>query len=128
MGSTRRIRTVLYGDERMEATELDLLHPPALQRLYDLHQLGLTDRVYIDASHSRLQHVIGVLHQVDSLVAAVVRNLEGKNSRTLKYYRKDGKTIEQCGAGEFAGYVKVRRPAVRLMGLLHDLTHSPFGH
>lgn len=41
----RRIRAMLYGDQAIEATEVDLLHTPALQRLYDLHQLGLTDRV-----------------------------------------------------------------------------------
>jgi hypothetical protein len=41
MGKTRRIRTILYGDQKIAATELDLLHTPALQRLYDLHQLLL---------------------------------------------------------------------------------------
>jgi hypothetical protein len=42
-----RIRTILYDDEHLSQGELDLLHTPALQRLYDLHQLGLTDRIYI---------------------------------------------------------------------------------
>ena len=54
--------------------EIDLLHTPALQRLYDLHQLGLTDRIYVDASHSRFHHVVGVLEQADKIVDAIVGN------------------------------------------------------
>jgi HD superfamily phosphohydrolase len=42
---TLRIRTALYDDQRFYKTEVDLLHTPALQRLYDLHQLGFSDRV-----------------------------------------------------------------------------------
>src|SRR5437588_12854855 len=114
MSETRRIRTVLYNDERVEATELDLIHTPALQRLYELHQLGLTDRVFIDASHSRLHHVVGVLQQVENLTAAVRRNLRNSAERVLKYRIKDGNI--EVRAGEMAGYVGRRRRAVRLMG------------
>ncbi|MGD0900628.1 MAG: hypothetical protein ABR915_22580, partial [Thermoguttaceae bacterium] len=127
MGKNRRIRTVLYDDQRLEATEIDLLHTPALQRLYDLHQLGLADRVFIDASHSRLHHVVGVLHQVEGLLAAIIRNLEARPNRELIYGSQDG-TKGRTSAGELAAYVRKRHRAARLMGLLHDLTHSPFGH
>ena len=124
MGTTRRIRTVLYDDQEIEATELDLLHSPALQRLYDLHQLGLADRVFIDASHSRLHHVVGVIHQVEKLVAAIERNLRTNPDLVLIYTGG----CEPRLASEWEKYVIARRPAVRLMGFLHDLTHSPFGH
>ncbi len=123
----RRIRTVLYGDQRIEATELDLLHTPALQRLYELHQLGLTDRVFVDASHSRLQHVIGVLEQVERILDAICRNLERRARRTLKYRDRQGKRTSFSGTNA-ANYVRTTRRAARLMGLLHDLTHAPYGH
>src|SRR5688572_20881975 len=97
MGKTRRIRTILYDDQKIEATELDLLHTPALQRLYDLHQLGLTDRVFIDASHSRLHHVVGVLQQVEYLVAAIIRNLELHPERPLRYCSGEGITSTTAG-------------------------------
>src|SRR5260370_19679788 len=100
MGKTRRIRTILYDDQKIDATELDLLHTPALQRLYDLHQLGLADRVFIDASHSRLHHVVGVLQQVEKLVAAIVQNLEAHSERVLPYYHADGN--KSMTAGELA--------------------------
>lgn len=119
---TRRIRTVLYGDERLSAGEIDLLHTPALQRLYDLHQLGMTDRIYIDASHSRLHHVVGVLEQTEKLVAAIVQNLEANPDRIF---------ITAAGkfrAGEFRKNVETAKPVIRLVGLLHDLTHAPYGH
>ena len=127
MSKSRRIRTILYDDQNLEATEIDLLHTPALQRLYDLHQLGLADRVFIDASHSRLHHTVGVLHHVEKLLAAIARNLQAHPERELTYGSENGDT--RCStAQELAMHVRKRRRAARLMGFLHDLTHSPFGH
>src|SRR5262245_57583519 len=84
MKAQKRIRTTLYGDQRISGCELEVLHTPSMQRLYGLRQLGLTDRVFIDASHSRLHHVVGVLEQVDKLVSAITANLD-KSSRTLRF-------------------------------------------
>lgn len=125
--TSRRIRTILHGDQRIEATELELVHTPALQRLYDLHQLGLTDRVFVDASHSRFQHVIGVMEQVDNVLDAIATNLDGRPDRLLEYRAADGE-ITKMPSVELANYIRRRRRAARLMGLLHDLTHAPFGH
>jgi HD superfamily phosphohydrolase len=112
----------MYGDEHLGAGEIDLLHTPMLQRLYDLHQLGLTDRVFIDASHSRLHHVVGVLEQTEKLVDAIIANLQANPGRELFYQ------AERPKAGDFASRVETARPVIRLIGLLHDLTHAPFGH
>jgi hypothetical protein len=125
MAASKRIRTVLYGDQRLSSAELEILHTPAMQRLYGLRQLGFTDRIFIDASHSRIHHVVGVLHQVDSLISAVVANL-ARSSRTLRIGRKG--EHENLSASQLAIIVRRRRPVVRLVGLLHDLTHAPFGH
>jgi hypothetical protein len=119
---SRRIRTLLYGDEHLSAGEIDLLHTPALQRLYDLHQLGLTDRIFIDASHSRLHHVVGVLEQTEKLVAAIARNLEANPDRC--FITAAGRFL----ALDFKCAVEAAKPVIRLIGLLHDLTHAPYGH
>jgi HD superfamily phosphohydrolase len=124
--TTKRIRTVLYGDQELSAAEVEVLHTPAMQRLYSLRQLGLTDRVYIDASHSRIHHVVGVLHQVDNIVNAVVKNLKN-NQGKLRLTLPSGKT-KTMPAAELAPYVDDRRSVIRFIGLLHDLTHAPFGH
>jgi len=122
MKTGKRIRTVLYGDQRLSSAELEILHTPAMQRLYCLRQLGLADRVFIDASHSRMHHVVGVLHQVDKLVYAIIGNLR-RSDRTL-YLDPE----HSYSAARLAQFVRNRRPVIRLIGLLHDLTHAPFGH
>src|SRR5580693_6577336 len=91
MRTTKRIRTVLYGDQRLSSAELEVLHTPAMQRLYGLRQLGLTDRVFIDASHARIHHVVGVLHQVDKIVTAIISNLE-QSKRDLQFKSLEGDT------------------------------------
>lgn len=126
MKAMKRIRTVLYGDQRVSAAELEVLHTPAMQRLYGLRQLGLTDRVFVDASHSRFHHVVGVLLQTDKLVSAIVTNLQ-RSDRKLSVGPTRGAQV-RISAKEMAAQVTARRPVIRLIGLLHDLTHAPFGH
>jgi len=125
VSTQKRIRTVLYGDQRLSSAELEILHTPAMQRLYGLRQLGLTDRVFIDASHARIHHVVGVLHHVDKLMSAIETNIE-RGNRPLRIGAKDNHRT--FTAYELVGIVKKSRPVVRLIGLLHDLTHAPFGH
>src|ERR1700674_165389 len=122
---TRRIRTVLYDDQRFTDTELDLLHTPALQSLYDLHHLGLTERVFVDASHSRFHHVIGVIEQADNMMDAIISDLENRGADVLPY----GKTGEKAFTKQqVADIARSKKAAVRLMALLHDLPHAPYGH
>jgi HD superfamily phosphohydrolase len=115
----------LYDDQRFTDFEIDLLHTPALQRLYDLHQLGLADRVFVDASHSRLHHVVGVVEQADKMMTSIIRNLRKSGKKQFAY--GDETTVSLSGM-QLARIAAKRRPAVRLMGLLHDLTHAPYGH
>jgi HD superfamily phosphohydrolase len=126
MRTNKRIRTVLYGDQRLSSAELEVLHTPAMQRLYGLKQLGLADRVFIDASHARIHHVVGVLQQVDKLVYAIINSLR-RSDRTLRIgASKDAQ--QTFPATKLAIFVRKRRPVIRFIGLLHDLTHAPFGH
>lgn len=126
MKANKRIRTVLYEDQRLSSGELEILHTPAMQRLYGLRQLGLTDRVFIDASHARIHHVVGVLEQVDKLVSAIIHNL-GQSKREL-LIGSSSEDIKRLSSKELVEFVRERKPVMRLIGLLHDLTHAPFGH
>jgi HD superfamily phosphohydrolase len=126
MSGKKRVRTLLYGDQQLSPAELELLHTPSLQRLYDLHQLGLADRVFIDASHSRLHHVVGVLHHVEKLAHAVTINVRKAPNAKLAF---DNNTDKQfLTSDNLAAMVNDFRPVVRMIGLLHDLTHAPYGH
>lgn len=126
MKPNKRIRTVLYGDQRLSGAELEILHTPAMQRLYGLRQLGLTDRIFIDASHARIHHVVGVLEQVEKLVSAIINNLL-KTKRTLRI-GSSKENHRAFNSEQLAEIVRSRKPVIRLIGLLHDLTHAPFGH
>ena len=126
MRPTKRIRTVLYGDQKLSAAELEVIHTPAMQRLYSLRQLGLTDRVFIDASHSRIHHVVGVLHQIDKLTTAISSNL-WRSNKVLEVSSPAG-GARTISARRLARYVRNRKSVIRFIGLLHDLTHAPFGH
>lgn len=39
------VRTTLYEDQEFSLWELEIIHTPIFQRLYDLKQLGFADRV-----------------------------------------------------------------------------------
>lgn len=126
MKFNKRIKTVLYADQKFSSAELELLHTHSFQRLYELHQLGLTDRVFIDASHSRLHHVVGVVEQATNLMAALQSNLKRKPNVEFEY--SEAIPNNKKNAKDFARLISKRVPIVRLMALLHDLTHAPYGH
>ena len=121
----KRIRTILYQDQRFSRAELELLHTPSLQRLYDLRQLGLADRVFADASHTRFSHILGVMEMATRLVDAIGINLQKESSRRGSWEFSPGVQIDCNG---LVKTLKLRHSAIRLMALLHDLTHAPFGH
>ena len=62
--------------------------------------------------------MIGVLTHVDKLVAAIIRNLR----------RNPGQQLRAGSSAKLADDVDGRRGIIRLIGLLHDLTHAPYGH
>jgi len=125
----RRIRTVLYQDQRFSDSELDLLHTPSLQRLYDLRQLGFADRVYVDASHTRLAHVLGVMEIATRIVDTILRNL-GSDAPREKYFDwgVEPGPVDRFSGTQLRNLLLSHLDAIRLIAMLHDLTHAPFGH
>jgi len=128
------VRTRLYGDQEFTPWELELLHTPILQRLYDLKQLGFADRVFPDAVHSRLNHVIGVAEVAQRMVERVATWLDRNQNAEFEYTdervgddRRAWKVHSMKGS-DLADHVRKMAPAVRLIGFLHDLTHAAFGH
>lgn len=86
------------------ASELifDIIQHPYFQRLRRLKQLGLSYYVYPGATHTRFEHVIGVMH----LISIALRELE-----------KKGQIISD-----------EEKEAVLIAGLMHDIGHGPFSH
>jgi HD superfamily phosphohydrolase len=126
------IRTRLYGDQEFSKFELELLHTPIIQRLYDLKQLGFTDRVYPDAVHARFNHILGATKMVDAMADRLGTWLCSQDAVTLDFAAPAdsgrANNIATVSAAELAEQLTVRRSALRLMALLHDVTHVAFGH
>jgi len=122
----KTIRTVLYGDFELSEWELEMLHTPIMQRLYNLKQLGLTDKIYPDAVHSRFNHTLGVIERAEKIVKSICKSLSlEKISSSEKTLVADGKTID---LDSLISYVEQKNPVIRKIALLHDIAHIPFGH
>jgi HD superfamily phosphohydrolase len=80
------------------------------QRLRGHKQLGLSDRVYSSAEHSRFQHAIGTLFLAIFMLDIINRNAE-------LYPKPRPFTVDDYGA-----------LITRLAALIHDIVNIPFGH
>eukprot|EP00816_Leptocylindrus_hargravesii_P003576 CAMPEP_0196814512 /NCGR_PEP_ID=MMETSP1362-20130617/43727_1 /TAXON_ID=163516 /ORGANISM="Leptocylindrus danicus, Strain CCMP1856" /LENGTH=149 /DNA_ID=CAMNT_0042191145 /DNA_START=32 /DNA_END=478 /DNA_ORIENTATION=+ len=80
------------------------LSTPHLQRLRGLRQLGTVEHVYVNATHTRFEHSLGVMHLAENLCKILRRK-----APNLRISDKD----VLC---------------VKLAGLMHDLGHGPFSH
>jgi HD superfamily phosphohydrolase len=119
----------LYGDQIFTRFELELLHTPILQRLYNLKQLGFTDRVYPDAIHARFNHVLGATEVVARMGEKLVAWLDSHKEQEFTYALTTTPNSDAKITGELlAAQLKLNIPCLRLMALLHDLTHAAFGH
>jgi HD superfamily phosphohydrolase len=127
------LRTRLYGDQEFSRFELELLHTPLLQRLYNLKQLGFTDRVYPDAIHSRFNHILGVAELTEKMARRLASWLRAHKGEPFTYSGAESNAKVESNqptvTGEaLAAMLEFRVRSLRLMGLLHDLTHAAFGH
>jgi len=68
MIKTYEIRDPVHGFIKISDWERDIINHPAFQRLRRIKQLAWTDMVYPGASHTRLEHSLGVMHVVSNLV------------------------------------------------------------
>lgn len=85
--------------------EVLILDSPLLQRLRRIKQLGVAHWVYPGASHSRLEHSVGALHQVQRLL----ENMRTIGPRTI--------TVEKPWVN-----------LLRLAALCHDVGHGLMSH
>lgn len=100
--------TSSVDDPANEASERQLIDHPWLQRLRQIHQLQTAWWVFPTAEHTRLQHVLGVMHLASRAVAALYDSLK-----------------EVAPDVPSRGYVE---SLMRVAALTHDVGHGPFGH
>lgn len=99
------VRDPVHGDIQLTKAEVAIIDTPEFQRLRFIRQLGSSYLVYPGAEHSRFQHSLGTLAMADRVVESINHNIKGNRDVTDE-----------------------ERFVIRLVALLHDITHIPFGH
>lgn len=118
-------RTALYGDQSFSYFEFQLWSTLSFQRLYYLRQLGFADRVYPDAVHSRFNHTLGVCQRAEDIVLSAAQNTSLQHVPLLRESLDETADVNSAALRE---YIASRVDVARLMALVHDLGHIPFGH
>jgi len=101
------IRDPVHGDIWITEIETAIIDTEAFQRLRYIRQLGPAFLVYPGAQHTRFDHALGTLKMAKTLIDAINKNYERGVSERLT-----NKEIF----------------ITRIVALLHDLVHLPFGH
>lgn len=101
--TTKVVHDGLWGTIRLTQTEASLIDTPLMQRLRGITQTGPAHYVYPSTRHSRFEHSLGVMLQIQRLGDA------------LRLQRKDQLTEEKISD-------------MRIGALLHDVGHGPFSH
>jgi HD superfamily phosphohydrolase len=101
------INDPVWGTIRLYSWEAALLDTSLLQRLRYIRQLGVAHWVFPGAGHSRLEHSVGVLHQMQQLIDGLERNSGLAGERIVD---------------------DVTSKLLRIAALVHDCGHSAFSH
>lgn len=74
----KELNDPVWGTIALSPLEVVVLDSPLLQRLRRIRQLGVAQYVYPGANHTRLEHSIGVCHQVQRLVTSLELHAQTK--------------------------------------------------
>jgi HD superfamily phosphohydrolase len=104
------LRDPIHGDIWITLLERKVIDTAIFQKLRGKMQLGPTHLVYPGATHTRFEHSIGTLYVADRLAETCNKNCEN---------------YPELGLVKITKY---HRLLIRLVALLHDVAHIPFGH
>lgn len=103
-------------DVKIEGYELLFVNTKCFQRLYNIKQLGIADRVYPFATHTRAAHCLDCLDMSQRFIDALKENIELSIS------------LDGSEKKKFLDRVKEDTPLIRVTALLHDIMHIPYSH
>jgi deoxynucleoside triphosphate triphosphohydrolase SAMHD1 len=107
--ASKEFNDPVWGTLVLTPLEIIVLDSPLIQRLRHIRQLGVAHLVYPGAGHSRLEHSIGVTHQLQGLIDAT-------NSSSIGAHRH-GPVIDDRWTR-----------LLRLAALVHDCGHGVMSH
>lgn len=103
----------IWGTLFLRPEEVLILDSPLLQRLRRIKQLGVVHYVYPAATHTRLEHSLGVVHQVQRMITSLnERSFESQfgHDRDSRVIHSDEESI------------------LRMTALCHDVGHGFMSH
>lgn len=103
-------------DIKIADHELLFINTKCFQRLYSIKQLGLADRVYPFATHTRGAHCLDCLNMSQRFIDALKENIEKSTS------------IDENDKKKFQEIIKRDTSLIRSAALLHDIMHIPYAH
>lgn len=92
----------------IQPLEVALLDSPLLQRLRMIRQLGVVHWIYPGATHTRFEHTLGVIHQIQNLISTL-------NKRSSEQ-KQDIVVVPET------------ENLMRLIALCHDIGHGVMSH
>lgn len=98
----------IHGTIKLNALEVAIVDTKAFQRLRKIRQLGTANLVYVTANHTRFEHSLGVLHMASVIIESIRGNAHNRLEQREITLRQEQIT--------------------RLLALLHDIGHMPYGH
>lgn len=104
----KTVRIAVSGDVPLNKLETKIVDTPEFQRLRGIKQLGTTYLVYPTALHTRFDHSLGTLSTAVEMIRAIRENLHNVEEEKL--------------------ISEEQEQLIRLVALLHDICHIPFGH
>ena len=103
------MRDPVHGDVYLTHEELRVLDTPEMQRMRGIKQLGPAYLVFPGSLHTRFDHSIGTVHVAQKMIDAINLSFQLDPARGIAIGEEEARVI-------------------RMAGLLHDVTHIPFGH
>lgn len=110
----KQVNDPIWGTVDLFSWEVAFLDTPFLQRLRGVKQLGLAQLVFPSANHDRLEHVVGVVGAVETMLDALGRRISKWNISHVDDLLPE--------------ITQNQKYIYRLAALLHDTGHGPFSH
>jgi HD superfamily phosphohydrolase len=100
------IRDSIHGSIIVNASEIQLMDQPALQRLRFIKQAGFIDLAFPGANHTRYAHSLGAMHMATRIFDSLFDDEGALDKSTRALFKQ----------------------ALRLAALCHDIGHGPLSH
>jgi HD superfamily phosphohydrolase len=114
--SSKIIHCRIHGTIRLSPNIVALVDTPEFQRLRHISQLGLCHYVYPAATHTRLEHSIGVSHLAGNMITYIKDSYPNRKF-VIQEIQSEPMLLDDLIV-----------ECYKIAGLCHDIGHGPYSH